>query len=129
MKAAASKGPIRAWRGPDLVGAKNMFRGAVSKAFRPDRASGLEVSASRDAAQLRQCKIVVPLARHVGAKRVKRKGRAVARSAAALLFLFTTGCAGPFNQVTPCIVNCAVTLTGNPATAPQPASVMVTERK
>lgn len=31
------------------------------------------------------------------------------------------GCAGPFNQVTPCVINCAVTLQGNPATAQQPA--------
>lgn len=79
-----------------------------------------------DAAKLRQCKFVAAKLRHVDAKLVKRKmeSRAQARSAGAMLsiFLFTTGCAGPFNQVTPCIVNCAVTLTGNPATAPQPAS-------
>lgn len=30
----------------------------------------------------------------------------------------TAGCAGPFNQVTPCVINCAVTLQGSPATAP-----------
>lgn len=42
-------------------------------------------------------------------------------SAAVLLL---TGCAGPFNQVTPCVINCAVTLTGNPATAPVPVAVI-----
>lgn len=33
------------------------------------------------------------------------------------------GCAGPFNQVTPCVINCAVTLQGSPATAQQPAEI------
>lgn len=42
---------------------------------------------------------------------------------AALVAATVTGCAGPFNQVTPCIINCAVTLQGSPATAPQPAHV------
>ena len=35
-----------------------------------------------------------------------------------------TGCASPFNQVQPCVLNCAVTLTGNPATAPVPVTVI-----
>lgn len=39
--------------------------------------------------------------------------------------ILLTSCAGPFNQVQPCLVNCAVTLTGNPATAPVPASETV----
>lgn len=47
----------------------------------------------------------------------------------ALLAAFLLGgCAGPFNQVTPCVINCAVTLQGSPATAQQPAPVVV-ERK
>lgn len=48
----------------------------------------------------------------------------VIASAAFLL----SGCAGPFNQVTPCVINCAVTLQGSPATAQQPAPVVI-ERK
>lgn len=47
--------------------------------------------------------------------------------AIALASLFLSGCAGPFNQVTPCIVNCAVTLNGSPATAPAPAGAVVAE--
>lgn len=49
------------------------------------------------------------------------RARALALAAALLL----SACAGPFNQVTPCVINCAVTLNGNPATAPQPSSVTV----
>lgn len=41
---------------------------------------------------------------------------ALGQSAATLLLI--SGCAGPFNQVTPCLINCAVTLNGSPATAP-----------
>lgn len=32
--------------------------------------------------------------------------------------IFLSSCAGPFNQVTPCLLNCAVTLNGSPAVAP-----------
>lgn len=46
------------------------------------------------------------------------RGRNWAARATALAALFCCGCAGPFNQVTPCIVNCAVTLNGSPAVAP-----------
>ena len=33
-----------------------------------------------------------------------------------------SSCAGPFNQVSPCVVNCSITLQGSPATSPQPAT-------
>lgn len=52
----------------------------------------------------------------------------ISAAVAALL----TGCAGPFNQVTPCVINCAVTLQGSPATAspvPAPSTVRVSETK
>lgn len=39
-----------------------------------------------------------------------------------MLIIALYGCAGPFNQVQPCLLNCAVTLNGSPATAPQPAT-------
>lgn len=45
--------------------------------------------------------------------------------AALAAVLLLAACAGPFNQVTPCVINCAVTLNGSPATAQQPASVTV----
>lgn len=51
--------------------------------------------------------------------------RILAAGVAILAAFLLGGCAGPFNQVTPCVINCAVTLQGSPATAQQPAPVVV----